>query len=58
MIEAQKCECDRLYKNTIRDDKTMCTICASEFDGDPISLETLKKLWGTPVPQYIFNLFR
>ncbi len=43
----EMCECGRLYKDR-RDEngKMMCSDCYNNCD-----VETLKKLWSTPMPQ-------
>ncbi len=41
------CECGRLYKDRRdKDGKMMCSACYSG-----LSVEDLKKLWGTPIPK-------
>lgn len=52
-IVPEMCECGRLYKDRRdKDGKVMCSACYCNC-----SVENLKLLWGTPVPDYIKNLF-
>lgn len=48
----EMCECGRLYKDRMSHlGKMMCSAC---YTG--LSVDDLKKLWGTPVPETIRNL--
>jgi uncharacterized Fe-S center protein len=49
----EMCECGRLYKDR-RDEngKMMCSACYNQCDVD-----TLKKLWSTPAPDFINKMF-
>ena len=47
------CECGRLYKDRRdKDGKTMCSAC---YTG--LSIYDLKKLWDTPIPDIVSDLF-
>ena len=48
------CECGRLYKD--RRDKEGKMMCSACYTG--LSIEDLKKLWGSPVPDSIKNIFK
>lgn len=47
-IVPEMCECGRLYKD--RTDETGKMMCAACYTG--LSVEDLKKLWGTQVKNY------
>jgi len=53
-VVPEMCECGRLYKDR-RDEngKMMCSAC---YTG--LAVEDLRKLWSTPVPDSINNLFK
>jgi hypothetical protein len=53
IITAELCECGRLYKD--RRDETGKFMCAACYTG--LDVEDLKKLWGTPVPTIVFEMF-
>lgn len=50
----EMCECGRLYKD--RRDKNGKMMCSACYTG--LSVEDLKKLWGTPVPDTIKKIFK
>lgn len=48
-VTAELCECGRLYKDRRNEHgKMMCSACYNDCD-----VETLKKLWGNPMPENI-----
>ena len=48
-IHPEMCECGRLYKDRVDENgKMMCSACYTGY-----SVEDLKKLWGTPIPDDI-----
>ena len=50
-IVPEMCECGRLYKDRRdKDGKMMCSAC---YIG--LSIEDLKKLWGTPIPKPLID---
>lgn len=50
-VVPEMCECGRLYKDRRdRDGKMMCSACHSG-----LSVDDLKALWGTPVPDSCFG---
>ena len=53
-ITPELCECGRLYKDKRNSEgKMMCSACYSNC-----SVETLNKLWSTPIPEDVLNRFK
>lgn len=53
-IVPEMCECGRMYKDRMSHSGKM--VCSACYTG--MSVEDLKKLWGTPVPDTLKNIFR